>query len=89
MKCPYCQSEGIKKGMRNHIQRYHCPICNRHFQASYQKLRINQEQYAQVVKLNKEGCGIRSIGRLLHISNSSVQRILIKLANPKNEEGEK
>ncbi|MEG1497711.1 MAG: hypothetical protein RR385_10105, partial [Clostridiales bacterium] len=80
MKCPYCQSKGIKKGMRNHIQRYHCPSCNHHFQASYQKLRIGPEEYAQVVKLNNEGCGISSIGRLLRISKSSVQRMLLKIA---------
>jgi len=40
---------------------------------------MSEEQYTLVHRLNNEGCGISSIGRLLNISKSSVQRVITRL----------
>ena len=59
-------------------------------QKQYSKPRISQEKYQWVKDLTCEGCGISSIGRLLNIAKSSVQRIIERkgreIAIPKYEE---
>ena len=81
MRCAYCQSDCIRKGNRNNIQRYQCKMCKKYRQENYTKHRIAEEKYEWVHRLNNEGCGISSIGRLLSISKSSVQRIIEKIAS--------
>ncbi len=80
MRCKYCDETVIKKGKRNGIQKYRCKKCKRYQQESYTKQRITQEKYEWIRCLNNESCGISSIGRLLHISKSSVQRVIIRIA---------
>ena len=79
MTCTYCQNECIKQGKRNNAQCYQCKICRKYQQESYKKLRISAYQYVLVHRLNNESCGISSIGRLLNISKSSVQRVITRL----------
>ncbi len=80
MKCNHCFHACIKKGKRKGIQRYQCKTCGKHQQAIYCKLPIAKEKYEWVKKLNNEGCGISSIGRLLQITKSSVQRLIERIA---------
>lgn len=78
--CPYCQSVAIKYGKIDHRQRYRCKACKRIFMDNY----INQACYSTVNKNIidhvKEGCGIRSIARLLRISSNTVMRRIRNLA---------
>jgi IS1 family transposase/transposase-like protein len=78
MKCIYCKKECYKKGKRKGIQRYQCKVCKKYQQEEYIRPAISEQKYRWVIKLCSECCGIRSIGRLLSISNSSVQRIIIQ-----------
>jgi len=80
MICKYCQNNCIKKGIRiTGKQCYQCKNCKRYQQSAYTKTPITQEQYNWVLNLHNEGNSLSGIGRLLHISASSVQRVIIKL----------
>ncbi len=81
MKCKYCKKECVKTGVRNGIQRYRCKHCQKYQQEYYTKPRISKRKYKQVQLLNNEGCGIRSISRLLYIAASSVVRFIGFVAN--------
>ena len=81
MECLYCKNECIKKGKYKTIQRYQCKNCKRYQQNFYTKQRIQKEKYDWVIHLCRESCGISSIARLLHISKSSVQRVIIRIAS--------
>jgi len=76
MNCNYCGCKCIKKGKVRGSQRYQCKQCGKTQQEAYSKPRISEEKQDWVKKLTCEGCGIRSIGRLLQISKTSVQRII-------------
>ena len=76
MKCIYCSGECIKTGKKRGIQRYRCKHCGKTQQEHYSKPRISEEKQDWVKKLTCEGYGIGSIGRLLQISKTSVQRII-------------
>ncbi len=80
MKCKYCQNNCIKKGKRSYgKQTYLCNGCKKYQQKDYTKEPIAQEKYEWVHNLNNEGNSMSSIGRLLHISVSSVQRVICRL----------
>ena len=80
MICKYCQSNCIKKGIRiTGKQCYQCKNCKKYQQSLYTKTPITKEQYDWVLNLNNEGNSLSGIGRLLHISVSSVQRIITRL----------
>ena len=81
MKCIYCKKQCIKKGKYNTIQRYQCKHCRKYQQLKYIRPVIPEHKYGWLVKLNNEGCGISSISRLLQITKSSVQRIIIRIAS--------
>ncbi len=81
MKCIYCSGECIKTGKKRGIQRYRCKHCGKTQQEHYSKPRISEDKQKWVKKLTCEGCGIGSIGRLLQISKSSVQRIIKHIAS--------
>mgnify|MGYP003831996119 CR=1 FL=1 len=76
MNCNYCGGQCIKRGKVRGSQRYQCKQCGKTQQKAYSKPRISEEKQDWVKKLTCEGCGIRSIGRLLQISKTSVQRII-------------
>jgi transposase-like protein len=81
MECVHCQGKCTKKGKIKNVQRYICKCCGKTQQKVYIKPRIPVEKYDWVRQLNNEGCGISSIGRLLHVAKSSVQRIIICIAH--------
>ncbi|MDF2454709.1 MAG: transposase [Cytophagaceae bacterium] len=63
----------MKAGLAgNTIQRYYCRHCKRHQQEAYQYNGCKAYIENRIVELNNEGCGIRSISRVLHISPGKV-----------------
>lgn len=77
--CIFCGGNCIKKGKRNSKQRLLCKNCNKYQISTYEKARISKSKKELLLKLNNEGVGISSISRILNISKSSVQRIILNL----------
>jgi len=81
MNCNYCnQNTSIKKGKRNGKQRYHCKACNKNFQNNYSYRAYANSIDSMLIKLLKEGCGMRGIARILEISCGTVLSRMLKLA---------
>ncbi len=78
--CSYCSGNCIKHGSYNGRQRYKCKSCGRTFIKSYQYNACKPGISLWIQKLLKEGCGIRSIGRLLQISVTTVLKRIISIA---------
>jgi len=72
VNCQYCQGATIKFGKTGMSQRYRCKSCKKiqlnKYKSKAYKACISFEIAAHV----KEGCGIRSIARLLNISAGTV-----------------
>ena len=81
MKCLYCKGLCVKRGKKNGVERYSCKICGKTQQKVYKRQRISKEKQELIVKLSNESCGIRSISRILDISKSSVQRLIIRISS--------
>lgn len=81
MKCIYCTSNCIKKGIRQKIQKYYCKNCNKYQQSNYQKKRCSVVTDQLIIRLNNESMGINSISRIIGISKSSVVRSIKRLAS--------
>ncbi|WP_298753795.1 IS1 family transposase [uncultured Psychroserpens sp.] len=82
MKCKYChQINTIKKGKRNNFQRYYCKDCKRSFQNNYSYKAYSSETNDLIKNLLKEGCGIRSISRIINISTKTVLSRMLKISN--------
>ena len=82
MNCKHCRSTNtIKYGhQKNGCRKYYCKDCLRYFQESYvYPSSITEDK--QIITLTKESCGIRSIGRILNISPSTVIRRIKKIAS--------
>lgn len=61
-------------------QRFKCKVCGRTFLKTYTNLAYSVKSNEWIVKLIKEGNGIRSISRLLKISTTTVLSRIIKLS---------
>ncbi len=76
-----CPGGTIKFGMVGARQRYRCKSCKRtqlhHYLKNAYKPSVNSNIAAHV----KEGCGIRSIGRLLNISAGTVRSRIKNIAS--------
>jgi insertion element IS1 protein InsB len=78
ISCRYCKSETIKFGKTCGNQRYRCKHCHKIQLAVYKKNAYEISVNTNIAAHVKEGCGIRSIARLLHISaNTVLKRIKI------------
>jgi insertion element IS1 protein InsB len=78
MKCRYCSESCIKKGKTCNHQRYKCTACRKYQQETYTYHSHLIKDY-EIVNLIKESVGVRGIGRLLQISNSTVIRRILKI----------
>lgn len=87
MRCRKCLSrETIKNGRtKKQIQLYFCKVCKSRFQESYQSNSCLTSD-DQIKTLVREGCGIRSISRILKISPTTVisriKRIAKSISKP-------
>jgi len=79
--CNNCKGPIIKYGLVKGRQRYKCKICNHTQMEFYQSNACNPFISNNIISLLKEGCGIRSIARLLHISAVTVISRIRKIAN--------
>ncbi|MCB9163933.1 MAG: IS1 family transposase [Flavobacteriales bacterium] len=72
--------------MRQGVQQYRCNGCARYLRSTYRYKAHQPDTDKQLIAFTKEGCGIRSISRLLGISPSTViarcLRIAQRLAPP-------
>lgn len=81
MECHHCKRVCIKSGRRKSgLQRWYCSHCNKYQQKAYVYAAYRPYINNQIKELTKESCGIRSIGRLLSISSSTVMRRILKLS---------
>lgn len=81
MDCTKCNSSNsIRKGLRNNKQRFYCKDCKRSFQTEYvyQAYKSNTNNF--IKNLLKEGCGVRSISRVLKISKDTVLSRMLKIS---------
>ncbi|MFL0095026.1 IS1 family transposase [Tenacibaculum maritimum] len=81
MNCTRCtSSNSIRKGLQNNKQRFYCKDCKKYFQPEYvyQAYKTNTDDF--IKSLLKEGCGIRSIGRILNISTKTVLSRMLKIS---------
>ncbi|MEO8886665.1 MAG: IS1 family transposase [Mucilaginibacter sp.] len=70
--CPYCQGVTIKFGKAGIGQRYRCKICKSISLDTYINKACHPSISKSIINHVKEGCGIRSIARLLNISANTV-----------------
>ena len=77
MTCIYCNGSCIKKGFqKNGNQKLFCKKCIKWQQVKYSNRACHTETNIKISTLVKEGCGIRSIGRILKISpTTTIARI--------------
>ena len=87
-----CKDYGIKNignvrtrgvyGVNKDKQLLYCHTCGQRFSQSrataFFGLRIPEKKIYQVIKLAADGSGIREIGRQLHISKDTVNKIVLK-----------
>ena len=76
--CPNCKNRAVKNGFQGSKQRYKCTVCNKKFQLNYtySAYKVNINNF--IIKLLKEGCGIRGISRVLNISKNTVLSRILK-----------
>lgn len=81
MNCTHCNSPNfIRKGLRNNRQRFYCKDCKKSFQLEYTYQVYKSTTNNLIISLLKEGCGIRSISRILNVSNKTVLSIMLKIS---------
>lgn len=73
MKCKKCKEACKKAGkQKNGMQKWFCRACQKYQQKQYVYRAYDSSTNQQLIALLKEGCGIRSIARLLQISCTTV-----------------
>lgn len=81
MKCISCKTLAVKNGKQtNGKQRYYCKSCKKSFQSTYCYKAYKLETNTLIKNLLKEGCGIRSISRILKISKKTVLSRMLKIS---------
>ncbi len=81
MRCKYCGSVSVKCGFQRKRQRYQCKVCRRKFQSDYRYQAYKETTNPMIQQLLCEGCGIRSVGRILKISKDTVLSRLLELSS--------
>ena len=77
--CLQCSQKGTKHGKStNGVQRLYCKFCKKTWQISYVYNAYFNKTNSFIVQFIKEGCGIRSIARLLEISTNT---LLLRIKN--------
>ncbi|MES2268636.1 MAG: IS1 family transposase [Bacteroidota bacterium] len=84
INCHYCFGAIIKFGKIGNQQRYRCKSCNKTQIAHYSNKAYKPHTNSYIINYVTEGCGIRSIARLLNISpNTVIRRIKLIASNIK------
>jgi len=81
MKCRYCHKECNRAGkQKNGRQKYHCQQCRKYQQEKYAYKAYSLTIETDIIRHLKRGNGIRDIGYLLKISNTTVIRKIRQIA---------
>lgn len=78
--CIHCDGRCVRNGKVYGKQRYRCRTCGRSFVEAYTYRAYDHGVSTLIPKLVREGCGIRSIARILKISKDTVQRRILRIA---------
>jgi len=79
--CPHCSSPCIRFGKSaTGTQRYRCKKCRRTHSKSYSYHAYESGTDVSIKEHVKEGCGIRSIARLLKIATTTVLRRIVRIS---------
>ncbi|GGI57741.1 IS1 family transposase [Winogradskyella haliclonae] len=78
--CPQCKGVSIKNGFQNNKQRYKCKFCNHRFQLEYTYNAYEPTTNTLIKNLLVEGCGVRSISRIIGISTTTVLSRMLKIS---------
>ena len=79
--CKYCEGYLIKHGLSpSGGERYKCKACSKTQMKVYKNKACAGIIDQEIVDHLKEGCGIRSISRLLYISISTVSKRILKIS---------
>jgi len=81
VNCQYCQGLTIKFGKTGAKQRYRCKNCRKIQLNTYIKHAYKPSTNSNIAAHIKEGCGIRSIARLLNISAGTVLKRIKSIAD--------
>ncbi len=79
--CTKCNAIAVKNGFQGKMQRYKCKSCQKKFQLYFAYKAYTITINDSIVLLLKEGCGIRSIARILSISKNTVLARIISIGN--------
>lgn len=79
-RCPNCNGYAIKNGKQKENQRYKCKVCQKSFQLQYHYKAYEPQVDSLIKTLLKEGCGVRSISRILGISPKTVLTRTLKIS---------
>lgn len=77
--CTKCSGIAVKNGFQKELQRYRCKLCLKKFQLGFAYKAYNANINDSIIVLLNEGCGIRSIARILSISKNTVLARLISI----------
>lgn len=79
MECKYCGNLCIKAGkQRSGVQKFYCKQCTRYQQAIYTSEAYHPQSNDRIAALIREGMGLRSISRVLHISLKTIIHRVLK-----------
>lgn len=81
MNCPKCNSEAIKYGSKQGIQRYQCISCNYHFTQGTRP-RLSEEQLDMVFEDLMSGIDRQEVANKYGVSLRTIQRWI---SNKQNE----
>ncbi|MHC5375325.1 transposase [Enterococcus sp. LJL120] len=81
MNCPKCNSEAIKYGSKQGIQRYQCISCNYHFTQGTRP-RLSEEQLDMVFEDLMSGMDRQEVANKYGVSLRTIQRWI---SNKQNE----
>ncbi len=82
--CPRCNGRAVKNGKQNNRQRLRCKSCGKRFQLHYTYKAYESSTNNLIRMLLKEGCGIRSISRILGIATTTVLSRMLALSRQIN-----
>lgn len=70
--CRCCSGACVRKGKSGNVQLYRCRRCAKYQRTSYRNRACEPGVNERIVTYVKEGCGIRSVARILRISPTTV-----------------
>ena len=70
--CGHCQGTCRRKGRYRAVQLLRCNACGKYQRAAYTRKAYMPGTDGRIITLTREGCGIRSIARIVDISATTV-----------------